>query len=1023
MSCLLDDFAEHIRSSGKYKEEDIEIIKNNFAKEFKGSITNRQEPGKLVNHSGGAVGADTLFGLATTLLGGISKHYKTKIIKNRGNTNITAFEHLEGAIMAARASNKLGKEVAKSEAVRDLIIRNWSQVKNADHVYVIGKLLYDEDGNAIKVEGGTGYAVQMAIDTRKPIDVFDPTNSGKGWYSYDYSIGAFIKNEDGKPRPLPKSKNFAGIGTRDLEYKEIKGESGKKTYKADTARIKEYFENSMDGISSFIQMVRGDNKPVRVFNAHSSDKVGRNLSPFYLRVGGTLVEKLFHNKKFEVFDKYLADNKDNITPELFEELSAKVEEAKKKLKDNENAPGFEIKKLQKIDKFSTTSKSENAKKYVEYANKKLDAMLNDWDAKSEEAMRSILLDAFTEHANAKLLDSTKGALITHLASDYSKRSYDEYSRWPLTYANLLMEIRDGLGAATNTSTNSNVVIQDTHYDRDAVAKDIDSIYVFGDNTDDRVNTNHIPKSTQAVIRGLDNAQGIDTKKDRGTDDSSYFTDADFGRYSRYIDKVIDKLNKLKASGKTIVLPKNGIGTGKAMLAKKAPKLYNYLADKLNEFTGTEYMKKVKTDGNYKVAKVDNFLTSSEALVNHFTKLIKSQKINGKPKQFWGKYVAWFGPIGYKYSGKSHDQADMNDKTLLHMARRAEKVNGMPEGYYNSALLNIFPEGKGIGAHTDNEVELRDEDGNIGSIAVVTLGGTSKIDIVDNDTGKVIDSLEATDGSIYTMPAGDFQHKYKHAVGGSDKERISITFRHIPERNIKQSSDGLGATDVDSGYETIDMTKEEVVALEKANNEFIRNNPDVISEGDKFWFDPKDGKITVEAESESKGITREMAAAYTAHEITHFKTLNWIRDPKNSKLVDALRKAVTEAYTTTKENIMNSADGDVRLYERLRYAVESGSDNNKDMAELVAILAAEPNIRKDFMKMFPQEKKGLIGKILDRVKEYLGMHGEVHVGNVIAKVDYITRVNKDTKYKVADKDTSDIIEENISVVEDFERLQC
>lgn len=44
----------------------------------------------------------------------------------------------------------------------------------------------------------------------------------------------------------------------------------------------------------------------------------------------------------------------------------------------------------------------------------------------------------------------------------------------------------------------------------------DKVFLFGDNTDDRLNTHHIPTSTQAVIRWLPNAIGIDTKKNRGT---------------------------------------------------------------------------------------------------------------------------------------------------------------------------------------------------------------------------------------------------------------------------------------------------------------------------------------------------------------------------------------------------------------------------------------------------------------------------------------------------------------------------
>jgi hypothetical protein len=68
--------------------------------------------------------------------------------------------------------------------------------------------------------------------------------------------------------------------------------------------------------------------------------------------------------------------------------------------------------------------------------------------------------------------------------------------------------------------------------------------------------------------------------------SSYFTDEDFSEFKQYVDKAIQKAEK---SGKTIVLPEDGIGTGKAMLKEKAPKLFEYLTkelDKLKKLSNT-----------------------------------------------------------------------------------------------------------------------------------------------------------------------------------------------------------------------------------------------------------------------------------------------------------------------------------------------------------------------------------------------------------------------------------------------------
>jgi hypothetical protein len=48
-----------------------------------------------------------------------------------------------------------------------LLARNWAQVKYSDGIFAIGTIKYG------KVDGGTGWAVQMAIDEQKSVHVFD----------------------------------------------------------------------------------------------------------------------------------------------------------------------------------------------------------------------------------------------------------------------------------------------------------------------------------------------------------------------------------------------------------------------------------------------------------------------------------------------------------------------------------------------------------------------------------------------------------------------------------------------------------------------------------------------------------------------------------------------------------------------------------------------------------------------------------------------------------------------------------
>lgn len=103
----------------------------------------------------------------------------------------------------------------------------------------------------------------------------------------------------------------------------------------------------------------------------------------------------------------------------------------------------------------------------------------------------------------------------------------------------------------------------------------DAIFVFGDNL---IHKGKAPGSGQAVIRDEPNAVGIPTKRLPSTKDEAYFSDKD-----DELQAVRDALAVLytRARGKTIVFPKDGIGTGRAKMKQKSPKAWermNHILD-------------------------------------------------------------------------------------------------------------------------------------------------------------------------------------------------------------------------------------------------------------------------------------------------------------------------------------------------------------------------------------------------------------------------------------------------------------
>lgn len=204
----------------------------------------------------------------------------------------------------------------------------------------------------------------------------------------------------------------------------------------------------------------------------------------------------------------------------------------------------------------------------------------------QKALKGIIYKPTKTSLWGRFIDSINNFLKSLFGIRVSNNLLDKFLSVTNNYANFV--VKDGIFFYTNkpqtygleSDTNKSVKIETYkgNWTREEVAKQSDKVFLFGDNTDDRVNTHHIPTKTQAVIRGLDNAIGIDTKKNRRTSEDSYFTDADFNTFKTQVDEAIQKAIN---SGKTIVIPEGGIGTGKAQLESRAPKLFDYLQNKLN----------------------------------------------------------------------------------------------------------------------------------------------------------------------------------------------------------------------------------------------------------------------------------------------------------------------------------------------------------------------------------------------------------------------------------------------------------
>ena len=175
---------------------------------------------KPLCHSGGAYGADTVWGETAKQYGIETNHYYNNDKTPQGNFQITSEDATEGAIKVAQAAKaNWGYQYGKMKD--NLLIRNWAQVKYSDEIFAIGTLvskgkrIFSDQpndkrlANQIAVTGGTGYAVEMGIQ------------AGKTVYVFDQDRNQWFKNQGGTwtrltETPTIQSLNFAGIGTRNI---------------------------------------------------------------------------------------------------------------------------------------------------------------------------------------------------------------------------------------------------------------------------------------------------------------------------------------------------------------------------------------------------------------------------------------------------------------------------------------------------------------------------------------------------------------------------------------------------------------------------------------------------------------------------------------------------------------------------------------------------------------------------------------------------------------------------------------
>lgn len=130
----------------------------------------------------------------------------------------------------------------------------------------------------------------------------------------------------------------------------------------------------------------------------------------------------------------------------------------------------------------------------------------------------------------------------------------------------------------------NVIVQEDWYSLRQCEKNPQTLYVFGDNTEET------GSGGQAQIRYASNSIGIPTKRKPSMSEDSFFDDSivQFLKVEQAISNILAEL--LKGAYTTIVFPADGLGSGLSKMPEKSPILFDYIQDRLHDTLGVTFDK-------------------------------------------------------------------------------------------------------------------------------------------------------------------------------------------------------------------------------------------------------------------------------------------------------------------------------------------------------------------------------------------------------------------------------------------------
>jgi nucleoside-triphosphatase THEP1 len=270
----------------------------------------RNNPAGYTGHSGGANGADLTWDAEGKPYGVTFRHYYTGVKSDKnapgGTEDISNLPvAMEGAGKVAQAAKVMWGY--KYNTMKDeRLIRNWAQVVNSETIFAVAPIgkqgdVWSEDRGkkdprtlkkSEAVQGGTGYAVEMAIQAGKTVYVYNDPNAKadshlpRGWYTWNGSRFEAIET------PI-LTKNFAAIGSRNIsdEAKQAIREVYAKTFGQPAKATSESYETvsepygvvvaetnpTLDKTEEFVKIIQR-----QIVNQAYKENIGKDANDMFM---------------------------------------------------------------------------------------------------------------------------------------------------------------------------------------------------------------------------------------------------------------------------------------------------------------------------------------------------------------------------------------------------------------------------------------------------------------------------------------------------------------------------------------------------------------------------------------------------------------------------------------------------------------------------------------------------------------------------------------------------------------------